>query len=63
MNLFGAVRAAVTPRMAVDWYELPVRQGSMIFCPFHNDRTPGMKLNEDYFYCFGFQVHGETMHS
>ena len=53
MNLFEAVKATVTPRMAAERYGLPVRQGNMICCPFHADRTPSMKLNEKYFYCFG----------
>ena len=53
MNLFDTVKAAVTPRMAAERYGLPIRQGSMVCCPFHADRTPSMKLNEDYFYCGG----------
>lgn len=61
MNLFDTVKAAVQPRMAAEWYGLPVRQGNMIFCPFHNDRTPSMKLNEDYFYCFGCGASGDVI--
>ena len=61
MNLFEAVKAAVTPHMAAERYGLPVRQGNMICCPFHNDRTPSMKLNEDYFYCFGCGAHGDAI--
>ena len=61
MNLFEAVKAAVTPRMAAERYGLPVRQGNMACCPFHNDRTPSMKLNEDYFYCFGCGAHGDVI--
>ncbi len=53
MNLFETVKAAVTPRMAAERYGLPIQQGGMVCCPFHADRTPSMKLNEDYFYCFG----------
>ena len=49
MNLFEAVKAVATPHMAAERYGLPVRQGNMICCPFHADRTPSMKLNEDYF--------------
>ena len=30
-------------------------------CPFHNDRTPSMKLNEDYFYCFGCGATGDVV--
>lgn len=33
----------------------------MVCCPFHNDRTPSMKLNEDYFYCFGCGAHGDVI--
>ena len=61
MNLFEAVKAAVTPRMAAERYGLPVRQGNMACCPFHNDRTPSMKLNEDYFYCFGCGASGDVI--
>mgnify|MGYP004529529917 CR=1 FL=1 len=61
MNLFDTVKAAVTPRMAAERYGLPVRQGNMICCPFHDDRTPSMKLNEDYFYCFGCGTHGDVV--
>ena len=61
MNLFDTVKAAVTPRMAAERYGLPIQQGSMICCPFHADRTPSMKLNEDYFYCFGCGAHGDVI--
>ena len=61
MNLFEAVKAAVTPRMAAERYGLPVRQGNMVCCPFHADRTPSMKLNEDYFYCFGCGATGDVI--
>ena len=61
MNLFDTVKAAVTPRMAAERYGLPIQQGSMVCCPFHNDRTPSMKLNEDYFYCFGCGASGDVI--
>ena len=61
MNLFGTVKAAVTPRMAAERYGLPIQQGSMTRCPFHADRTPSMKLNEDYFYCFGCGASGDVI--
>ena len=61
MNLFDTVKAAVTPRMAAERYGLPIQQGSMVCCPFHGDRTPSMKLNEDYFYCFGCGASGDVI--
>ena len=33
----------------------------MVCCPFHDDRHPGMKLNEDYFYCFGCGATGDVV--
>ena len=61
MNLFDTVKAAVTPRMAAERYGLPIQQGSMTRCPFHADRTPSMKLNEVYFYCFGCGASGDVI--
>ena len=61
MNLFDTVKAAVHPRMAAERYGLPIRQGNMICCPFHADRTPSMKLNEDYFYRFGCGASGDVI--
>lgn len=61
MNLFDTVKAAVTPRMAAERYGLPTQQGRMVCCPFHADRTPSMKLNEDYFYCFGCGATGDVI--
>ena len=40
---------------------LKIGRGGMVCCPFHADRTPSMKLNEDYFYCFGCGVHGDVI--
>ena len=49
MNLFESVKVAVTVRQAVEHYGLEVNRGNMICCSFYDDRTPSMKLNEDYF--------------
>ena len=61
MNLFETVKAAVTPRMAAEHFGLSVSRNGMVCCPFHADRTPSMKLNEDYFYCFGYGASGDVI--
>ena len=61
MNLFESVKAAVTVRQAAEHYGLKVGHGNMACCPFHNDHTPSMKLNEDYFYCFGCGAKGDVI--
>lgn len=52
---------AVSMKEAAEHYGLEVNRGNMICCPFHDDRTPSMKLNEDYFYCFGCGTTGDVI--
>ena len=61
MDLFTQIKMAVSVKEAAEYYGLEVNRGNMVCCPFHNDRTPSMKLNEDYFYCFGCGVHGDVI--
>ena len=61
MNLFETVKSAVTMKQAAEHYGCKVNRGNMICCPFHNDRHPSMKLNRDYFYCFGCGAHGDVI--
>lgn len=61
MNLFENVKAAVTVRQAAEHYGLKISRSNMVCCPFHDDRNPSMKLNEDYFYCFGCGAKGDVI--
>ena len=61
MRLFESVKAAVTPKQAAEAYGLRVLPNGMTCCPFHKDRHPSMKLNEDYFYCFGCGASGDVI--
>ena len=61
MTVFESVKSAVTPRMAAERYGVQVNRSDMTRCPFHSDRTPSMKLNEDYFYCFGCTSRGDVI--
>ena len=61
MDLFTQIKMAVSVKEAVEYFGLEVNRGNMVCCPFHNDRTPSMKLNEDYFYCFGCGTHGDVI--
>ena len=60
-NIFEVVKSAVTPRQAAEAYGLTVSRGDMACCPFHNDKTPSMKLYEDHFYCFGCGAAGDVV--
>lgn len=61
MDLFTQIKMAVPVKEAAEYYGLEVNRGNMVCCPFHADRTPSMKLNEDYFYCFGCGAHGDVI--
>ena len=61
MDLFTQIKMAVSVKEAAEYYGLEVKRGNMVCCPFHNDRTPSMKLNEDYFYCFGCGATGDVI--
>ena len=61
MNLFQTVKAAVSPRDAAEAYGLTVSRNGMTCCPFHKDKHPSLKLNEDYFFCFGCGASGDVI--
>ncbi|EDP20626.1 LPD16 domain-containing protein [Faecalibacterium prausnitzii] len=60
-NLFETVKQAVTVKEAAQLYGIEVKRGGMACCPFHDDKNPSMKLNEDYFYCFGCGASGDVI--
>lgn len=61
MNIFEVVKAEVTLTKAAEHYGLNVSRNHMVCCPFHDDRHPSMKLNEDYFYCFSCGARGDVI--
>ena len=60
-NVFEAVKQSVTVREAAEMYGIQVNRRGMACCPFHDDRHPSMKLNEEYFYCFGCGATGDVI--
>ena len=61
MSIFETIKAAVPIRQAAEHYGLKVNRNSMACCPFHNDRHPSLKLNEEYFFCFGCGAKGDVI--
>ena len=60
-NVFEAVKQSVTVREAAQMYGIEVNRCGMACCPFHDDKNPSMKLNEEYFYCFGCGATGDVI--
>ena len=60
MNVFEAVKQSVTTRQAAEHYGIRVGRNGMACCPFHNDKTPSMKLDRRY-HCFGCGADGDVI--
>ena len=60
MNLFEAVKDAIPTRTAAEHYGIEVKRNGMACCPFHDDRTPSMKV-DNRFHCFGCQEDGDVI--
>lgn len=60
MNVFDAVKQSVTTRQAAEMYGLKIHRNNMASCPFHNDKTPSMKVDRR-FHCFGCGADGDVI--
>ena len=61
MTNYETIKAAISVKQAAEHYGLKVNRNGMACCPFHNDRHPSLKLNEDYFFCFGCGAKGDVI--
>ena len=61
MTMYETIKAAVPMRQAAEHYGLKANRNGKACCPFHNDRHPSLKLNEDYFFCFGCGAKGDVI--
>ena len=60
MNIFKSVKEAVSVMDAASFYGIKVNRSGLCNCPFHNDRTPSMKVDIRY-YCFGCGATGDVI--
>ena len=61
MTMYETIKAAVPMRQAAEHYGLKANRNGKACCPFHNDRHPSLKLNEEYFFCFGCGAKGDVI--
>ena len=59
-NVFEAVKQSVSTREAAEFYGIKVRRNGMACCPFHDDKTPSMKVDQR-FHCFGCGEDGDVI--
>lgn len=60
MSIFETVKQSVTTRQTAERYGIRVERNGMCRCPFHEDKTPSMKLDRR-FYCFGCGATGDVI--
>lgn len=60
-RIFDTLKARVTVPQAAAHYGVRIGQNGMCRCPFHSDKTPAMKINETYYYCFGCHSTGDVI--
>ena len=61
MSIYTQIKDAVSVKEAAERYGLSVTRHGMARCPFHEDHSPSLKLNEDYYYCFGCHATGDVI--
>jgi len=60
MSPFEAVKQNTSARQVAEFYGAKVNKNGMCKCPFHNDKTPSMKI-DNRFYCFGCNETGDAI--
>ena len=60
-RIFDTLKARITVPQAAAYYGVRIGQNGMCRCPFHSDKTPSMKINKTYFYCFGCHSTGDVI--
>lgn len=61
-DVFHTVKELIPLSEAVRLYGFTPNRSGFICCPFHNEKTPSLKLYQDgSFYCFGCGAHGTVI--
>lgn len=58
MTIYETIKAAISVKQAAEHYGLKASRNGMACCPFHNDRYPSLKLNEEYFSALAAEPRG-----
>lgn len=55
------IKDRLTMREVLEHYGYEPNRAKFICCPFHNEKTPSMKIYEKDFHCFGCGEHGDVI--
>lgn len=59
-RFYEEIKKAVSAREVAEAYGIRVNHSSMACCPFHDDRVPSMKVDQN-FICFGCGAKGDVI--
>ena len=60
MGIYSQVKEQVSTRAVAEHYGYKVSRNGMMKCPFHPDKTPSMKVDQN-FICFGCHEKGDVI--
>ena len=60
MSIFREIRERIPAKDAAEYYGIHVNRRGMACCPFHDDKTPSMKVDERY-HCFACGADGDAI--
>lgn len=58
-NVFSEIKSSLSMPEVARFYGLEVNRAGMACCPFHDDKSPSLKVYDDHFYCFGCGATGD----
>lgn len=61
MDKVEIIKERLTMREVLSHYGYETNRAKFICCPFHNEKTPSMKIYEQDFHCFGCGEHGDII--
>ena len=61
MNIFQEIKETIPLYDIAAGYDIQLNRSNMCSCPFHEERTPSMKIHDKGFCCYGCGEHGDTI--
>jgi len=61
VNIFEEIKQRLAMREVVNFYGFTPNRSNMICCPFHDEKTPSMRIYDTHFHCFGCGEHGDSI--
>ncbi len=55
------IKDRLTMQYVIQHYGFSLNRAGFMCCPFHNEKTPSMKIYEKDYHCFGCGLHGDAI--